>query len=47
MTKSHRNFADQICGTPAGVKAGGKLVTKMKTLKVKNTSEIPGESIRG
>ncbi len=32
-------------GTPAGVKAGGKLVTKMKTLKVKTLPKYLKEQI--
>lgn len=35
----------KFVGTPAGVKAGGKLVTKMKTLKVKTLPKYLKESI--
>ncbi|HMX36165.1 MAG TPA: 50S ribosomal protein L25 [Ferruginibacter sp.] len=35
----------KFVGTPAGVKAGGKLVTKMKTLKVKTLPKYLRESI--
>src|SRR5690606_23019557 len=35
----------RFTGTPAGVKAGGKLVTKMKTLKVKTLPKYLKEAI--
>ena len=38
-------LAIKFVGTPAGVKAGGKLVTKMKTLKVKTLPKYLRESI--
>ncbi len=39
------NIPINFTGTPVGVKEGGKLVTKMKTLKIKSTPENLKENI--